>query len=76
MNGYRAVRFRPMIQTYKYLKTMETIKNIFAFFGMMFLFFGGMMADNKSLVPTISAMIMGIIFIIFYKMMEKEEKED
>lgn len=57
-------------------KYIETIKNISATCGLIFVMIGGCMADNENLLPTILFVGLGGLFILIHKQIEKAQEEE
>lgn len=57
-------------------KYIETIKNISATCGLIFVMIGAGLADNESLIPTLVFVGLGAAMVLIHKYIEKSEGEE
>lgn len=57
-------------------KYIETIKNLSAIMGIMFIMIGAGLADNENLIPTLIFVGLGAAMVLIHKRIEKSEGEE
>jgi 4-hydroxybenzoate polyprenyltransferase len=55
---------------------IDTIKNVCAFCAFFSLMFGGCLADNENLLPTILFVALGGFFVFIYAKIQKAQEEE